>query len=342
MSKKINAVSVGIGAMGTLAVRYMIDHGVTIVAAVDIDPALQGIDIGERAGIAPLGVKIESDLAAVIKRTALDVAVIMTKTPVPEVYPEIKLCVENKINVVTISEDWYWPWRTCPEMADEIDALAKANGVSVLATGIQDVHWSNLGVLLASSCHNLKAIHGTNIAFLDELGPEVAKEAFVGYTVDEFNEMLAKEQDLRAMAYTEVLYCMAHEMRLKVIKENASRKPIFAKQDVYLGCIDTHVKKGGIIGMNDCVELQTEEGILLTGDWRAKVKESGEDAINKWVVEGEPVLDIVTTDMHGECTTSIGAVNRIPDVINAEPGLLTVADMPKPIYHSKLFGDYIK
>lgn len=342
MSKFIKAISIGVGAMGTLAARYMTDHGVTIVGAVDIDPRNQGVDIGEKAGIGTLGVKIEAKLEDVIKRTKADIAVIMTQTSVPDVYPYIRLCAENKINVVTISEDWYWPWRTCPAMADEINTLAKKNGVSILATGIQDVHWSNLAVVLASSCHNLKAVKGVNTAFLDELGAEVAKESFAGCTIDEFEAIMAQEKDLRAMAYTEVLYCIAHEMRLTVTKEIPSRKPIFAKEDGYLSSIDLHFKVGDIIGMNDKCILETAEGIEVSGDWYLKPSETGETAINQWTVEGEPTLDLVTTDMHGECTTSICAVNRIPDVLNAEPGFWTVADMPKPVYHSKPFGDYLK
>ena len=341
MSKEIRAIQIGVGAMGSLSVRYMHDHGVKIVGASDINPDLIGKDVGEVANIGKLGVLIEGDTIALIDKTDANIAVIMTQTPVPDVYPYIKRCVENKINVVTISEDWYWPWRTCPEMADEINALAKKNGVSVLASGIQDVHWSNLAVVLSSSVHNLREINGINIAFLDGLGAEVAREACYGFTQEEFDATIEGVSDFRAMAYTEVLYCIAHELRLHVLKENAGRKPCYAKQEVYLESVDKRVEKGGIIGINDWVELITEEGIKLTGNWSCKAAEDGEVASNTWIAKGEPDLDLVTTDMHGEVTTSIAAVNRIPDVMNAAPGLFTVADMPKPIYHSQPFSEYV-
>lgn len=340
--KAIHAIQVGVGAMGSLAIRYMTDHGVEIVGAVDINPKLIGQDAGTVAGIAPLGVSIENDLYAMLDRgVKADIAVVMTQTPVADVFPYLKACVMHKINVVTISEDWYWPWRTRPDLADELDALAKGNGVSVLASGIQDVHWSNLSVVLASSVHNLTEINGQNFAFLDELGAEVAKEGCYGWTQEEFDTMMKETKDFRAMAYTEVLYCIAHELRLHVTEEKAGRTPQYARQDVYLPCLDLAVKTGGIIGMNDWVELYTQEGIKLSGNWILKAKEDGDEAYNKWQVKGEPDLDLTTSDMHGECTTSIAAVNRIPDVINARPGLLTVADMPKPIYHAEPFAAYV-
>ncbi len=340
--KEIRAIQIGMGAMGKLAVRYMTDHGVKIIEAVDISPELIGKDAGAVAGIPQIGVKVEGSLKELLDRgTEAEIAVVMTQTPVADVFPYLKMCAEHGMDVITISEDWYWPWRTEPELAGEMDAIAKKHGVSVLATGIQDVHWSNLAVLLASSCHNLTEISGQNFAFLDELGAEVAREGCYGWTQEEFDRLMAETEDFRAMAYTEVLYCIAHELRLTVKEEKAGRSPQYARQDVYLPSLDKEVKKGGIIVMNDWVELYTKEGIRLSGNWILKAKEDGDEAYNRWQVRGEPDLDLTTSDMHGECTTSIVAVNRIPDVINARPGLLTVADMVKPIYHARPFSEYI-
>ena len=82
------------------------------------------------------------------------------------------------------------------------------------------------------------------------------------------------------MAYTEVLYCIAHELRLHVKEEKAGRTPQYARQKVYLPCMDQTVDVGGIIGMNDWVELYTEEGIKLSGNWILKAKEDGDEAYN--------------------------------------------------------------
>ncbi len=340
--KTIKAIQIGVGAMGQLAIRYMTDHGVEITGAVDSSPELIGKDAGTVAGIPEMGVAVEGDLQAMLDRgVKADIAIVMTQTPVVDVFPYLKACAMKGMDVITISEDWYWPWRTEPEIADEMDAIAKEYGVSVLATGIQDVHWSNLAVVLASSCHNLTEINGQNFAFLDELGAEVAKEGCYGWTQEEFDKMMAEETDFRAMAYTEVLYCIAHELHLHVKEEKAGRTPQYARQKVYLPSVDQTVDVGGMIGMNDWVELYTEEGIKLSGNWILKAKEDGDEAYNRWQVKGEPDLDLTTSDMHGECTTSIVAINRIPDVLNARSGLLTVADMVKPIYHAEPFAAYV-
>lgn len=69
MSKEIRAIQIGVGAMGSLSVRYMHDHGVKIVGASDINPDLIGKDVGKVANIGKLGVLIEGDTIALIDKT---------------------------------------------------------------------------------------------------------------------------------------------------------------------------------------------------------------------------------------------------------------------------------
>lgn len=53
-----------------------------------------------------------------------------------KVFPKIKTVLEKKINVVTTAEEMACPQAQNPELAAEIDKIAKENGVSVLGTGI--------------------------------------------------------------------------------------------------------------------------------------------------------------------------------------------------------------
>ena len=66
------SVSGACGRMGREIVKAVTDaDGMEVVGAVDV--VLGGEDIGVVAGISPLGVKVDSDLPSVLKRTGADV-----------------------------------------------------------------------------------------------------------------------------------------------------------------------------------------------------------------------------------------------------------------------------
>lgn len=55
-------------------------------------------------------------------------------------------------------------------------------------------------------------------------------------------------------------------------------------------------------------------------------------AYNKWNIVGNPNLSLILNDMHGDITTTSCMINRIPDILNAKAGFITVNDLPVPCY----------
>lgn len=335
--KSIKAVIFGAGITGRQCIKEMVEDGVEVVGAVGNKSNI-GKDVGELAGIGPLGILLEKDGEAVIKRTQPDIALICVDTE--SAYPLIEMCLKNKVNVATIAIELFYLYRTDPDKAAEFDKLAKDNGVTLYGTGIQDIHWQNLCTLLAASSRNITRIVGENWALVDDQSVQVADECYSGMTLDEFNKVNA-DLGYEPTAFTETMFGIADELGYHITEEIPERTPCIAKTDIYVEQLDRHIKKGDLAGFQDKVTLKTEEGVDLVCIFVEKVTEEGDTALNSWLIEGEPTLMTTTDDMHGEFVTSIGIESRIADVINAKPGYILCKDMPMPRYKTKPMAEYL-
>ena len=82
MEQKIKAVQYGVGKMSVYTMRYMLEKGIEIVGAVDINPEVIGKDIGEILGQEKIGVVVTSANKAkeMMQNTKQDICVITTRS----------------------------------------------------------------------------------------------------------------------------------------------------------------------------------------------------------------------------------------------------------------------
>src|SRR5690606_30897044 len=131
----------GVGAMGGRLLRVLENDypGIEIVAAVDNDAAKTGKTLAEVTGFARFGgVKIAADLDSALAGLAKkpDVLVHMTESKPHLIKEQLLAALNAGLNVVSAAESMFYPGLRYAEFTAELDAAAKANGVSITGTGI--------------------------------------------------------------------------------------------------------------------------------------------------------------------------------------------------------------
>lgn len=340
--RPVRVVVYGVGAMGAIMTRLLVDKGARLVGAVGRSSMKVGRDLGDVAGLGTrLGVMVEDDADAVLGRADADVAVVAVSSYLETMYDHFRICLEHGANVVTIEEESFFPWATAPSLARELDELAKRQGVTMLASGAQDLYWMTLPCALMGAAHRVDSVHGRTSWNVDDYGPEVAKHVWAGATREEFELHVARD-GWPPFVVRNTLDAIVADAGLTAEGVQTSVQPVLAEVETPSRSLGRAVAPGQLLGVIDTATLTTLEGPTFTFEQTGCVYGPGQSDINEWVVRGEPEeLHLRNDRVPTQLATCTQVVNRIPDVIRAAPGLVTVAELPRIRYRHGALHSYV-
>lgn len=339
MEQKIKAIQYGVGKMSIYTMRYMLEKGVEIVGAIDVNPQVIGKDIGEILGREKLGVIVTDvkDARQMLENTKPNVCIVTTRSLFSEVEEAFMLCAELGINAISTCEEAFYPENSNPVLTRKIDELAKKKNCTITGTGYQDIYWGQLISSIAGSTQKITKIKGSSSYNVEDYGIALAEAHGSGLTISEFDKQVASvdrisdEERQKMINNGEYLPSymwnvngwLCSKLGLTVISQTQKCVPQTYKEDIYSSTLDMTIKAGDATGMSAVVTTETKEGITIESECIGKVYGPDEFDKNIWTVEGEPTTTITVERPSTVELTCATVVNRIPDVINAEPGYVT-------------------
>lgn len=337
--ESLTAVVFGLGVTGQKIAEILLDRDVRIVAAVDAFQ-FHGQDVGKVLGRPDVGVIVTPHAGEAFDGTPVDIAIISTQNGIKDIHPIVKLCLENATDVITIAGDAYFPWidRACDEVR-ALHELAIASGKSILGTGVQDVFWDNMPVLLSGAAETISGIHGRSCSLVDSYGDWVAEGLCIGKAPEQLAPNFASPF---AGVLVGPLQDIANKLGLSVIDVITSVEPVIARNAFRSDASNIEVKAGHLSGIDTVTRISTAEGVTLSARFIGKLQEDGDSNYVAWDIEGSPGLSLFIPDRHDIVTTSATVVNRIPDVINAAPGFITVSQLPIAAFPFRPLASYVR
>jgi len=333
--QNVKVIIWGLGAMGGgMADMLLKKKGVDIVGVIGrgakLGKSMYDFIKTERGDRPDVLIQSEDEL---LKEKAADVVLLCTDSFTKEAFPRIKRIIENKMNVVSSAEEMAYPQAQSPELAQEIDILAKENGVTVLGTGINPgLIMDLLVVLMTGCCEEVDHIVSRRVNSLSPFGPVVMHEQGIGITVDEFKEGVKTGRLSGHVGFHESIRMITDAIgwelsapvtqSMEPIVTDVDRKSPygFAKAGDVAGCamkgfgyVDGELK----VEMDHPQQIEPEQVGVQTGDYV--------------IIKGTPNVNMVNSpEVPGGIGTIAMCVNMIPQTINAEPGLKTMIDLPVP------------
>lgn len=357
MKEKIKAVQYGCGKMSVYLMRYMIEKGVEIVAALDINPEVIGKDISYVTGGEEYGVVIKDASQAdnILKELKPDVCVVATMSTMKDIEEIYKICAKNGVNAITTCEEAIYPWNSSPQITKELDELAKENNCTLSGSGYPDMYWGVLIDTLAGSLQNITKIKGSSSYNVEDYGIALAKGHGAGLKTDEFEKEIGKYNNLTSEEQKELVESgeyvpsymwnqngwLCSKLGLTPISQVQQCIPTTHDSDLKSSTLNMTIKAGEPTGMSAVVTTETKEGITLVTECIGKVYAPEEFDRNDWTFYGEPETTINVNRPATVELTCANLINRIPELIKAEPGYITTDKMSNNVYITKDLNEYL-
>ena len=332
----------GFGAMGKGIVSALLTKkGVEITGVCDINPAIVGKGIKEVLGVtsAQADVKIVPTIEEAVKPGSCDICILATDSFIKKSFPKMETLLKLGVNVITSAEEMAYPKAQEPELAEKLDKLAKENGVSILGTGINPgLVMDLLAICLSGAMTDVTKVECKRVNSLSPFGETVMEEQGVGISVDEFNKHVAEGTMAGHVGFAESIGMIADGIGLEIDGFKQQMKPIVTTID--RKSPHGFAAAGNLAGVN-MTGQGTKNGAVVIDmihPQQIEPEMEGTHTGDYIILSGNPPISMqIKPEIDGGVGTIGMCVNCIPQVINAEPGLITMLDIPVP---RAIMGDF--
>jgi 2,4-diaminopentanoate dehydrogenase len=325
---KPRIVIYGTGQYGLEAARIVVGKGWPIVAAFNRAGGKVGQDLGRLAGLSrDLGVVVQDCETANHKNLGADVAIFAMTDRLKTNLPSYQKIMDGGVNVICHGAEAYFPYGADPDLADQIDAIAKRNKVSFTGTGIWDHSRIWAGILAAGPCTQIKSFFQKSMT--DAQGANLAsmKVCGVSMTQQEYADKMSNTLGVIGGIYKLIPHHVLHALGYHITQVTERREPVLSDQPVYCHLLDRTLEPGISLGTRIIAEVQTQEGVSATTHIELRILPEGEVEHMVWTIDGMPPSKVRVDRTHPVHTSAACLVNRVPDVMAAPPGIRLVSQL---------------
>lgn len=317
------AVVVGLGGLGRLLVRNLLRHpDLRLVGAADAAHA--GRSLADLVPGAP-ALPVTADASGSYRSARGGVAFVCTGSLLEEVATEIEAAIRAGLHVVSSCEELANAPFVDPELAELLDRAAQRSGVGVLGTGVNPGFvFDRLPATLGAVTGEVRRVEARRVVDVARRREGLRARLGLGLTPEAFEEQ-AEEGTIGHVGLSESCALLLDGLGIEADEVEEEIDPLVAETRVEAAGIV--VEPGRVRGVRQ-VALAFDEGrevARLTLELGLALPQP-----HDWIrLDGDPPVEVhVPGGIEGDAATTWAMLHAAPRVAAAEPGLLTVLDLP--------------
>jgi 2,4-diaminopentanoate dehydrogenase len=319
-------VVMGLGFIGQEIARVALQsEELEVVGAVDKSPSLAGRTLTDVLGLPAGTFKVQPTLGQAVGRRKGVVLLHATGSRLPQVTDQVLEALSHGMSVVSTCEELAFPYFHHQALAERIDLAAQRAGASVLGTGANPGFFMDrLVATVGQVCGPVRRVKVTRIVDALTRRPALQRKVGAGLTEEAFFQLVDKD-GLGHVGLLESAALCALGLGVDCDDFEEELVPVFALEDLDGGAFP--VKRGQVAGLH-----QVAVG-LADGQERVRLELTialgASDPGDVVEVDADPSIRLtIAGGVAGDRATANLVVNAAPRLAAAEPGLLTVLELP--------------
>lgn len=326
----VRVVCYGLGPIGVGIARMAASRSsVAIVGAIDIDPQKAGqslaVLLGSSAPALSAEILVSNDAAETLMSAKPDVVLHATSSSLAAVRDQLVQIASAGAHVISTCEELSFPWTAQPQLAAELDAAARQHGVALMGTGINPGYAMDaLPLMLTAPCAAVRAVRVLRVVDAAQRRGPLQRKVGAGLTPEQF-EAKVRAGAVRHVGLPESLHMLATGLGWQLDRSDDTIAAVLAEQPYTTEFVQ--VAAGLVAGVRQIARGFIGEREVLSLELRMYV--GAPDPQDTVDIEGDPPIHMrIAGGLHGDVATAAIAVNAIPSVIRAAPGLASMRDVP--------------
>jgi len=332
-TEKVRVGLCGLGSIGKHVGKLLLDHrqGFEIVGAATKEAGAIGRPlkdvVGAKREAGPLVVEHLDDVLA----QNPTVVVYSTGSFLRETADDIVAVATAGAHLVSPCEELAFPYNRFPEHARRIDEAARANGVTILGTGVNPGFIFDALLATATGvCWDVSAIRGRRVVDVVGFGENIHLRLGIGYTREEFERGHRDGTIAGHVGFPESIEMVCERLGLDLdgpVEEVFEPLVAETAAPTRYGAIEAGRTEGFIQRAIGTVKGETRVQLELVLHLRPQ--SAGVEPADTIEIDGlHPVRLTLKPGMDAILATSAQLVNSIQVVLNSSPGLKSVKDLP--------------
>ena len=296
---------------------------IDLIGAVDIDPELNGKDIGELLKRGKTGIRVTNSASELYGEA--DIVLHATSSFLSAAKTQLLDICNHGLDVVSTCEELSFPWYHHVDVAAELDAAAKKRGVTLLGTGVNPGFVLDaLVVTLSGICTRVTEIRGERILDASKRRLPFQKKVGIGLNVRQFEENVRTGKFGHiGLAESMALVCTSLGKNVEKVEQRIT--PKIAERETRTEHFGV-VKAGDVLGLvQDATAYASDRRVI---SYHLEMFTGANDPRDEIEIIGEPDVKLrIPGGTPGDTATAAIVVNSIPRVVDSDPGLLTIKDL---------------